>query len=156
MSYIRKRAIEGLSIGDTFIITRTFTENDMINFAELTRDYNPIHFDKRYVEEKNFDDCICHGLLVASIITEIGGQIGWLASGMDLRFRKPVYFGDTIKCTFTITEISNNIKTTAEAEFINQNDDIVLEATLHGFIPGEPEKKILSKMIEEGDPTNKF
>ena len=107
MSGIRKRTIQGLNIGDTFTITRTFTEEDTSNFADITRDYNPIHFDLRFTEVKNIKGRICHGLLVGSMLTEIGGQIGWLASEMKFRFTRPVYFGDTISCTLTITEIDN-------------------------------------------------
>lgn len=78
MSLIRKKAIAGLEIGDNFSVSRTFSEQDVIQFAELSRDYNPIHFEKRFSKVKNFDGLICQGLLVASLITEIGGQIGWL------------------------------------------------------------------------------
>jgi acyl dehydratase len=45
MSSIRKKAVQGIQIGDRFIVTRTITEADVIKFAEITRDYNPVHFD---------------------------------------------------------------------------------------------------------------
>lgn len=77
----RKKTIEGIKVGDTFSVSRKFSEKEMIQFAEITRDYNPVHFDERFTEAKNFKGRICHGLLVASMITEIGGQIGWLAWG---------------------------------------------------------------------------
>ena len=89
MSHIRKKAIEGLKIGDTFSVSRTFTEQDAIRFADISRDYNPIHFDERFAKVKNFDGLICHGLLIASLVTEIGGQIGWLASGMTFKLKLP-------------------------------------------------------------------
>ena len=98
-----KKAIAGLKRGDSFAVSRTFTEQDTMAFADMRRDYNPVHFDHRFAAVKNFRDRICHGLLVASLLTEIGGQIGWLASGMNFHFRKPVYFGDTIECCFTVT-----------------------------------------------------
>ena len=63
MSHIRKKAIEGLEIGDTFSVSRTFTEQDVVRFADISRDYNPIHFDQRFTKVKNFDGLICHGLL---------------------------------------------------------------------------------------------
>ena len=96
MSEIRRKAIAGLKIGDSFTIRRTFTEADMTAFAGITRDYNPVHFENRFAALKNFNDRICHGLLVASMLTEVGGQIGWLASVMNFRFKKPVYFGGRI------------------------------------------------------------
>lgn len=155
MSYIRKKAIAGLKRGDSFAVSRTFTEPDTMAFADISRDYNPVHFDHRFAKVRNFHGRICHGLLVASIITEIGGQIGWLASGMNLRFKKPLYFGDTIECCFTITELDDRNRAKAEAVFKNQQDEIVIEAYLTGVIPGLPEKRVLEIMMAEGDPTNK-
>jgi len=155
MSYIRKKAIAGLEQGDSFAVSRTFTEQENMAFADLSRDYNPVHFDDRFVKAKNFHGRICHGLLVASLLTEIGGQIGWLASEMNFRFRKPVYFGDTIKCRFTIIELDDRNRAKAEAIFKNQRDEIVLEAHLRGIVPGPPEKHAMAAMMAEGDPTNK-
>ena len=155
MYYIRRKAIEGFEVGDSFSISRTFTERDVVDFANITRDYNPVHFDDRFAKVKNFNGRICHGLLIASILTEIGGQIGWLASEMNYRFKKPVYFFDTITCYFTITDIDECDRAKAEAVFKNQNEDTVLEAYLTGIIPGLAEKRVMNIMMDEGDPTNK-
>ncbi|UCE56438.1 MAG: MaoC family dehydratase [Desulfobacterales bacterium] len=156
MSEIRKETIRGLKVGDTFTISRKFSEQDMLNFANITRDYNPIHFDNRFAQLKNLNGRICHGLLVGSMLTEIGGQIGWLASGMNFRFKKPVYFGDTIICTFTITDIDNNNRARARVVYQNNEGITVLEADLTGILPGTLERRVLSAMVEEGDPTNKI
>ena len=156
MSKIRKKTIQGLAAGDTFVVTRQFTQADMLSFADVTRDYNPIHFEKRFTDVKNFRDPICHGLLVGSILTEVGGQIGWLASEMNFRFKRPVYFGDTIECTFTISEIDERNRARADVIYRNQDGTIVLEAELAGVVPGEPERKVLEAMVAEGDPTNRM
>jgi len=156
MSHIRKKALAGLAVGDRFSISRTFSEQDVIQFAQISRDYNPIHFDKRFTLVKKFDGLICHGLLVASLITEIGGQIGWLASGMTFEFKKPVYIGETIQCDFTITEISARGRAKAVAVLTNEQHTNVLEAVLYGIIPGRQEKNVLEDMLSEGDPTNKI
>ena len=156
MSYIREKAIAGLKQGDSFSVSRTFTEQDTLAFADMSRDYNPVHFDHRFAEIKNFHGRICHGLLVASLLTEIGGQIGWLASGMNFRFKKPVYFGDTIECRFTLTELDDRNRAKAEAAFKNQQGEIVIEAHLTGIVPGLPERRVMEAMVAEGDPTNKY
>ena len=154
MSYIRAKAIAGLKPGDSFAVARTFTEQDTVAFAEISRDYNPVHFDDRFAKAKNLNGRICHGLLVVSLLTEIGGQIGWLASGMNFRFKKPVYFGDTIECRFTITERDERNRAKAEAVFRNQQNEIVAEAHVTGIVPGSPEKRVMEFMVAEGDPTN--
>ena len=156
MSEIRQRAIAGLKAGDSFTIERTFTEADMTAFAGITRDYNPVHFDERFTALKNFNGRICHGLLVAAMLTEVGGQMGWLASAMNFRFKKPVYFGDTVTCKLTITGIDEKNRARAFAEYHNGAGAVVLEADLEGIVPAEPEQNVLKAMVQEGDPTNKL
>ena len=156
MSNTRRKAIEGLQRGDSFTTARTFTKQDIKQFAEISKDYNPVHFDDRFAKVKNFKDRICHGLLVASLLTEIGGQLGWLASAMSFQFKKPVYLGDTITCHFKITKIEAQERAEAEAMFINQEQATVMQAVITGILPGSQEKKILEQMVSEGDPTNKI
>ena len=155
MSNTRQKAIAGLKPGDSFAVSRTFTEQDMMAFADISRDYNPVHFDDRFASAENFHGRICHGLLVASLVTEVGGQMGWLASGMNFRFKKPVYFGDTIECSLTITELDDRNRAKVEAVFKNQQNEIVIEASLTGIIPSLPERRVMEAMMAEGDPTNK-
>ena len=156
MSQIRRKAIAGFSVGDSFTVQRTFTEKDMIAFAEITLDYNPIHFDDRFAAVKKFNGRICHGLLVAGMLTQVGGQMGWLASVMNFRFKKPVYFGDTITCTLTINAIDTRNRARAAAVYHNEKGVVVLEADLEGILPAAPEQEVLAAMVAEGDPTNEL
>jgi acyl dehydratase len=154
MSDIRAKTIDGLKSGDAVTITRTFTEGDMIDFAGVTRDYNPVHFDDRFARGKHFNDRICHGLLTAGMITEIGGQIGWLATQMNFEFKKPVYFGDTITCRFTITDVDERGWARADATMQNQHGMTVVEAWITGRLPDGRDIEVLKAMVAEGDPTN--
>jgi len=156
MSTLREKAIEGLAAGDAFVVHRTFTEADVETFARISKDYNPIHCDDRFAEAKGFKGCICHGLLVASMLTEIGGQLGWLASGMNFRFKKPIYFKETISCRLTITDIDDRGRAEAKAVYTNQDGDVVIEASLTGIVPGVSERRILQLMVQEGDPSNRL
>lgn len=155
MSQIRNQTILGLTVGETFTVSRQFTEQEVATFADLTRDYNPIHFDERFVQVKKLRGRICHGLLVGSLLTEIGGQIGWLASEMNFRFKKPVYFGDTIDCSLTITEIDGRNRARAKVIYRNQDGVIVLEAELAGILPGKQERKVLDVILAEENSNRK-
>ncbi|MBP7582619.1 MAG: MaoC family dehydratase [Spirochaetes bacterium] len=156
MSHIRQKTIDGISPGNVFRVTRTFSEDETRRFGEITRDYNPVHYDDRFSSAKGFPARICHGLLVAGIITEIGGQIGWLASGMNFHFMKPVFFGDTVTCAVTILSVDDNGRARATAAYTNQRGEKVLAAELNGYLPGEREREILRAMVAEGDPTNRI
>jgi acyl dehydratase len=156
MTTIRRKACQGLGVGDRFEACRTFGMDEVKAFAVLSRDYNPVHFEPRWTALKGFAGPVCHGLLVGSLLTEIGGQIGWLASGMALRFRRPVYPGDTITCRLTIVALTPRRQARAEAVFVNQEGHTVVEATLEGVVPGPAEQRLLADMMAEGDPTNRL
>ena len=150
------RAVQGLKEGDSFTYTREFTKDETKSFGDITRDYNPVHYDLRWADMKGFKGLICHGLLVGSMICEFGGQVGWLATGMNFKYIKPVYFDDTIHCTITITQIEENGRAEAEAFFTNQDDIQVCYAHMTGRIPKPQERELLEQMISEKDPTNKL
>lgn len=150
MSDIRRRTAAGVNVGDTFSITRTFTEKEVDVFAQVTRDHNPIHFDMRFVKLKGLRAPICHGLLVAGMLTEIGGQMGWFASGMNFRFKKPVYLDDTVTCHCILTSVDDKNRAEANAVFTNQYDQIVLEARLYGHLPDSRERRVLDALLDGG------
>ncbi|MCP4666856.1 MAG: acyl dehydratase [Deltaproteobacteria bacterium] len=153
---IRLKAIQGLRQGDAFSYRRVFGQEETESFGDMTRDYNPVHYDTRWAKAKGYRSLICHGLLVGSMICEFGGQVGWLATGMNFKYIKPVYFGDTVHCAITITKIAENGAAEAEAYFTNQDGEQVCHAHLTGRIPLNRERELLEQMIKEGDPTNKL
>jgi acyl dehydratase len=154
MSDIRRRAIEGLRPGDTFTVARTFDEGIVDAFGDLSRDFNPVHYDRRYAETKGFGDLIAHWLLVGSLVTEVGGQIGWLATSMSFRFLKPVFRRDTVTCQLTIDEIDERGRARATARLTDQHGTLVIEAALAGHLPLGRSRDALAAMVAEGDPTN--
>lgn len=154
MSSIRKKAIDGLKVGDVFSVSREFGQTEVDQFAAVSRDYNPVHFDERFTAARGFNGPICHGLLVAGMISEIGGQIGWLASEMRFNYKKPVYFGDRIECEMEITDIDDRGRAAAVAQYRNQHGILVMKAFLKGILPGDREKEVMRAMVAEGDSTN--
>ncbi len=154
MSQMRRQAAEGIKAGQVFSVTRTFGQQDTASFGELTRDYNPVHYDRRFAASRGFESLICHGLLTGSMVCEVGGQVGWLATRMDFRFLKPVHFGDTVTCRLTVTEVDERGRARARAEFCNQRGEQVLRAGLEGVLPGPEQRQVLAEMLAEGDPTN--
>ncbi|MDD2056770.1 MaoC family dehydratase [Pseudomonas sp. GD03860] len=150
----RERAAEGLQVGDRFTLVRTFTEDDIRQFAQISRDYNPVHCDARYAQLRRFKSPIAHGLLTASLVTEIGGQIGWLATGMSFEFKRPVYPGEQITCYWLIADIDERGHAKAEVRILNAQGVTVLEATTTGVLPGTEEREHLNQMLVEGDLTN--
>ena len=136
--------IEGrVSKGDSFTATRTFSREDTGLFTEISRDHNPVHSNLPYAKGKGFTGLICHGLLVGSLLSQVGGQLAMLASGMNFRFKRPVYFGDTVACTLTIDEMDAGGRVKCSALFCNQDGETVIEGQLFGILPNPEERTLL-------------
>jgi 3-hydroxybutyryl-CoA dehydratase len=87
-----------LKLGDTASLRKTITQDDVIQFARITMDTNPLHLDEEYAKHTRFGGCIVHGMFGAGLIsavigTELGGPI-YLSQ--TLKFVKPVRIGETL------------------------------------------------------------
>src|SRR5215510_3646261 len=89
-----------MKAGDTISWSRTFTEEDVRRFAELSGDQGEHHF---VPDERG--RIMAHGLLTATLPTKIGGDVNLLAREMTFRFHRPVFVGDTIECVVTLTSV---------------------------------------------------
>src|SRR5438477_12126099 len=97
-----KIAFDSINEGQTFTFRRTFNEGDVALFCGVTGDYNPYHIDQTFAESSWFGRRNIPGLLTASMITHIGGMIGFLATDMEFQVILSVYIGHTITCTVTV------------------------------------------------------
>jgi acyl dehydratase len=116
---------------------RTITEADIVAFAGVSGDYNPIHVDAVHAAGTAFGERIAHGALVLSIATGLRQQQGtfrgtlkaWLGIS-DWRFRAPVRIGDTIAVVTEVVgrrEISDPTAglVNQAVEVRNQSDEVV-------------------------------
>lgn len=101
--------IEDFYIGQTSSLKKTFSSEEVKAFAELSLDRNPIHLDEAYAEQTIFGNRIVHGFLVGSLISAVfGTQLpgeGAIYLHQEMNFRKPVYHGEEITATVTVTNI---------------------------------------------------
>lgn len=131
-----REAFRELEVGRTFTYTRTFTEGDVALFCGVTGDYNPYHQDEEFARQSWYGRRTLPGLLTASMMTHIGGMLGFLATEMSFEYVAPVYAGDTVTCTVTIAEKDEEKRRiTGEADFVDQDGKQVLRARFSGF-PG--------------------
>ena len=131
-----REAFAEIDLGQTFTYQRTFTEGDLTAFCGITGDYNPYHQDEEFARESWFGRRTLPGLLTGSMMTHIGGLLGFLATEMSFEYLAAVYPGDTVTCTVTISEKDEEKRRmTGYAEFANQEGKLVLRASFSGF-PG--------------------
>ncbi len=101
--------IEDLSVGMTDVFAKTVTEADIVLFAGVSGDLNPVHINQVFAEGTLFKTRIAHGMLSASFIsTVLGTRLpgpGAIYLSQSLRFRAPVKAGDTVVARATVKEI---------------------------------------------------
>ena len=98
-----------MSIGDSFSRSRHVTDELVRAFAEVSGDHNPIHLDDDFASTTRFGRRIAHGMLSAAFISGVLGnemteqKVVYLSQS--LRFTAPVFIGDTVTTTSTVTGI---------------------------------------------------
>ena len=121
-----------LKIGDQFSTSREVTDEVIRKFAEVSGDFNPIHLDEEFAKATRFGKRIAHGMLSGAFISAVLGnefrerKIVYLSQTM--KFVAPVFIGDTVTATGTITNIreDKNI-VTLETVCTNQNGQTLVK-----------------------------
>ena len=105
------RYFEEFEIGESMETpARTITETDVVIFAGLSGDYNPLHTDAEFAKETLFGERIAHGMLGLSIVSGLAWRTGFMEGTADAlisvetKFRNPVKFGDTIRARFVVQQ----------------------------------------------------
>ena len=107
-TYLENRTFDELNIGDAASLSHTVCQRDIDLFATVTGDVNPAHVDPVYAETDMFHHIIIQGMWGAGLISAVLGTKlpgpGTIYLGQNLRFRRPVFIGDTITATLTVRE----------------------------------------------------
>ncbi|MBX5475963.1 MAG: MaoC family dehydratase N-terminal domain-containing protein [Clostridia bacterium] len=145
------RYFEDFQVGESFVSPRrTITEADVVLFAGLSGDFNPLHTDRVFAETTPFKQPIAHGLLVLAVATGLNARMG-LNDGTALallgidewRFVRPVFFGDTVHVRVTIVDKRETSKPDRgilirKFEVFNQRDELVQEGYLNLMVRRRP------------------
>lgn len=102
-------ALEDLSVGMTAAYEHIVTEQDVVKFADISGDHNPVHLDEAYARTTRFKGRIVHGMLSASFLsTTIASRLpgpGTIYLTQNLSFRAPVRIGDRVEARVTVSDI---------------------------------------------------
>ena len=125
---------DDIKVGDTASITKQFSSDDVLAFAGLSTDFNPVHVNDDYAKHSIFGQRIVHGFLVGSLISatiasKLPGE-GSIYLHQDMDFSKPVYLNDTI----TASVVVSNLRPEKHIVFLeticrNQRDEIVIKGS---------------------------
>jgi len=129
---MKGKTIAELREGDTAQLTKTVTQADILAFAEVSGDHNPLHVDPEKAAAGAFGGIVAHGMLAAGLISAvIGMQLpgpGTVYLKQSLKFTKPVRPGDTVTARVQVVALDPaknrvSLRTTC----LNHNGEVVLE-----------------------------
>ena len=107
-------AFEDMHIGQTASIGKTITEADILLFAAVSLDTNPVHMNAEAASASLFKERVAHGMLSAGLISAVlGTQLpgaGTIYLAQTLQFRRPVKIGDTVTATAEVTALDADKK----------------------------------------------
>ena len=132
-----------LSVGQSVSFSKTVSESDVYLFAGITGDLAPVHVNEALMAQSAYGRRIAHGALLVGFMSTLSTMMVAqaedahaqgetpVALGYDrIRFTGPVFFGDTVTLTYTITKVDTvRRRTTAEIQARNQRDEVVAVAT---------------------------
>jgi 3-hydroxybutyryl-CoA dehydratase len=127
---------DDLVVGQSAEYSKQVSDSDVMSFAEITGDFNPVHVDADAATKTRFGGRIAHGMLSAGLVSAaIANRLpgpGAIYLAQTLRFTAPVRLDDTITVKLTITELLPKKRVKLSTVCLNQNGETVLdgEATI--------------------------
>ena len=143
---------------------RTVTESDVIGFANMTGDMNPLHVDFDFASKSHYRQPVAHGLLGLSWVAGLGSyfpNIKTLAfvAVRDWEFHRPIYFGDTVYvetvCKSKVVSGRRTGKVTWLRTLMNQRSQVVQQGIFETLVSIKPKsKKVHFGQVEESTSTS--
>jgi acyl dehydratase len=130
MRFLTNKTYDELSVGDSDYIEKKLTQDDIINFANVSSDYNPAHVDSEYAKETFFKQVIGHGMWSGSLISAVIGTKlpgpGTIYISQSFSFRGPVFIGDTIKAEVVVRQKNEKNRIILDCKCTNQKGELIL------------------------------
>lgn len=137
--------LEDLSVGMTAGYSRTVTDADVVLFAGITGDSNPVHLDQEFAKTTMFEGRIAHGMLTAGFIsTVLGTKLpgpGCIYVSQNLKFKAPVRIGDTVHARATITAIDQERGRVTVETVCRVGETVVIKGEAELLVPRRPVQK---------------
>lgn len=123
--------LEDMEVGMTAVYAKTVTDADIVLFAGISGDTNPVHLDALFADQTAFKGRIAHGMLSASFIsTVLGTRLpgpGCIYLSQSLKFRAPVKAGDTVTARVTVKDVNPDNKRISLDTVCTVDDTVVID-----------------------------
>lgn len=134
--------IEDLETGMTAVFGKTITDADILMFAGVSGDTNPVHLNEEFAAGTPFQGRIAHGMLTASLIsTVLGTKLpgpGCIYMSQTMKFLAPVRAGDTVRAEVTLTALDRDRRRATFQTLCKVNGKNVIEGEAVLMVPRRP------------------
>ncbi len=141
MTTLSNFTFDEIEIGQTATYSRTLTERDVVLFAAVSGDVNPVHLDAEFAKTTMFGERIGHGMWTGAIVSAALALVlpgpGCIYLGQTLRFRRPVKIGDTVTVNLKVVEKKAEKQQilVIECDCVNQKGESVAKGTADIMAP---------------------
>lgn len=130
---------EDLDLGQRDSFSKTISETDVVLFAGITGDFNPLHVDRVQAADGRFGERVAHGMLSASVLCAVYGMRlpgpGTIQIEQHLTFLAPVRIGDTVTAHVEVIELAANGRVKLRSWCTRQDDVVVLDGEALMLVP---------------------
>jgi 3-hydroxybutyryl-CoA dehydratase len=141
METLENIVYEELQVGDTASYTRSLTEEELVLFAAVSGDVNPVHLDPAYAANSMFKERIAHGMWSGSLISAALATVmpgpGTIYLEQSLSFKRPVKLDDTLTVKLTIASKNPKNRVTLNCLVTNQRNEEVVTGEAKVIAPTE-------------------
>ena len=142
MTTLHNFTYDEITLGQTATYSKTLSERDIILFAEVSGDVNPVHIDPEFAARSMFGERIAHGAWTGAVISAALALVlpgpGTIYLGQTLTFRSPVKIGDTVTVTLTVTEKRDDKQfVTIDCVATNQDGKLIAKGPAQVLAPKE-------------------
>ncbi|MEM9878019.1 MAG: MaoC family dehydratase [Pseudomonadota bacterium] len=128
-----------LTLGQSDFFEKTVTEADIVAFAGVSGDTNPVHLSQDYAQQTQFKTRIAHGMLGASFLSAVFGTKlpgpGCIYLSQTLKFKAPVKIGDTVRASVRVAELLEDKKFVRFDCTCSVGDTVVTEGEALVLVP---------------------
>ena len=143
MDELRGKYLDEISEGMTAVFSKTVTEADIVLYAGISGDTNPLHLNEEFAKSTMFKGRIAHGMLTAGFVSAVFGTKlpgpGCIYLSQSMKFKAPVRIGDTVVARVTVGAIDQNKGRVTFATTCHVGDQVVLDGEAQLLVPRRPQ-----------------